>query len=158
MIRCPLVLERLKWDAERAQVTYQARLKRSNNPSAGMTRWDVLEFIARITDEIRRPFDALAVVEIMGSRLRLSPEDRIGHREKRTSRRDRFMAVKIEIDPRRRQQKADVIFRTEVRCCEFTNLPLIMVRRFSLGASGTTRKPRSMYLFAIMSQAPYATL
>jgi hypothetical protein len=52
MIRCPLVLERLSWDAERAQVTYQPRAKRSKGQAAGLTRWDVLEFIARITDHI----------------------------------------------------------------------------------------------------------
>ncbi len=55
MIRCPLVLERLNWDAERAEVTYQARPKRSKGPSAGIARWDVLEFIARITDHIPEP-------------------------------------------------------------------------------------------------------
>ena len=55
MIRCPLVLERLNWDAERAEVTYQARAKRSKGPSTGITRWDVLEFIARITDHIPEP-------------------------------------------------------------------------------------------------------
>jgi len=51
-IRCPLVLDRLGWDAERAQVTYQPRAKRSKGQAAGLTRWDVLEFIARITDHI----------------------------------------------------------------------------------------------------------
>jgi len=50
MIRCPLVLERLNWDDERAEVTYQARPKRSKGPSAGIARWDVLKFIARITE------------------------------------------------------------------------------------------------------------
>ena len=52
MIRSPLVLERLNWDDERGEVTYQARPKRSQGPSAGIARWDVLEFIARITDHI----------------------------------------------------------------------------------------------------------
>ncbi len=52
MIRCPLVLERLNWDAERGEVTYQARPKRSKGPSGGIERWDVLEFIARATDHI----------------------------------------------------------------------------------------------------------
>ena len=52
MIRSPLVLERLNWDDERAEVTYQARPKRSNGPSGGIARWDVLEFIARVTDHI----------------------------------------------------------------------------------------------------------
>ncbi len=55
MIRCPLVLERLKWDPERAELTYQARPKRSNGPSGGLERWDVLEFIARVTDHIPEP-------------------------------------------------------------------------------------------------------
>ena len=50
MIRSPLVLERLKWDDERGEVTYQARPKRSKGPSGGIARWDVLEFIARVTD------------------------------------------------------------------------------------------------------------
>ena len=52
MIRSPLVLERLYWDAERAEVTYQARPKRSKGTSGGIARWDVLEFIARATDHI----------------------------------------------------------------------------------------------------------
>ena len=52
MIRSPLVLERLNWDAERGEVTYQARPKRSKGPSGGIARWDVLEFIARATDHI----------------------------------------------------------------------------------------------------------
>ena len=52
MIRSPLVLKRLKWDAERGEVTYQARPKRSKGPSGGIARWDVLEFIARVTDHI----------------------------------------------------------------------------------------------------------
>ena len=52
MIRCPLVLERLKWDAERGEVTYQARPKRSQGPTDGLQRWDVLEFLARVTDHI----------------------------------------------------------------------------------------------------------
>ena len=52
MIRSPIVLERLNWDAERAEVTYQARPKRSKGPSGGIARWDVLEFIARATDHI----------------------------------------------------------------------------------------------------------
>ncbi len=47
MIRSPLVLERLNWDGERGEVTYQARPKRSQGPSGGIARWDVLEFIAR---------------------------------------------------------------------------------------------------------------
>ena len=55
MIRCPLVLERLNWDAERADVTYQARPKRSKGPSGAIARWDVLEFIARVTDHIPEP-------------------------------------------------------------------------------------------------------
>ncbi|TDI35304.1 MAG: hypothetical protein E2P02_28130 [Acidobacteria bacterium] len=52
MIRSTLVLERLNWDAERGEVTYQARPKRSKGPSGGIARWDVLEFIARATDHI----------------------------------------------------------------------------------------------------------
>ena len=52
MIRSPLVLERLYWDADRGEVTYQARPKRSKGPSVGIARWDVLEFIARATDHI----------------------------------------------------------------------------------------------------------
>ncbi len=55
MIRSPLVLERLNWDAERGEVTYQARPKRSKGPSGGIERWDVLEFIARATDHIPEP-------------------------------------------------------------------------------------------------------
>ena len=52
MARCPLVLERLKWDAETGEVTYQARPKRSQGPNGGIERWDVLEFLARVTDHI----------------------------------------------------------------------------------------------------------
>ena len=52
MIRSPLVLERSYWDADRGEVTYQARPQRSKGPSVGIARWDVLEFIARATDHI----------------------------------------------------------------------------------------------------------
>ena len=55
MIRSPLVLQRLKWDAEGGEVTYQARPKRSKGPAGGLERWDVLEFIARVTDHIPEP-------------------------------------------------------------------------------------------------------
>ncbi len=55
MIRSPLVLERLKWDTERGEVTYQARPQRSKGPAGGLERWDVLEFIARVTDHIPEP-------------------------------------------------------------------------------------------------------
>ncbi len=55
MIRSPLVLERLKWDAERGEVTYQARPKRSKGRAGGLERWDILEFIARVTGHIPEP-------------------------------------------------------------------------------------------------------
>ena len=43
MIRSPLVLERLKWDAERGEVTYQARPKRSKGPASPI--WGTLSAI-----------------------------------------------------------------------------------------------------------------
>ena len=55
MIRSPLVLERVKWDAERGEVTYRARPRRSKGPAGGLERWDVLEFIARVTDHVPEP-------------------------------------------------------------------------------------------------------
>ena len=74
MIRSPLVLERLNWDAERAEVTYQARPKRSKGPSGGIERWDVLEFIARAIDRIPEPGQQLVrnyvPHKLMGSRRR----------------------------------------------------------------------------------------
>ena len=55
MIRCPLVLERLQWDEDTAEIVYAARPKRAPGPFGGIVRWDVLEFIARVTDHIPEP-------------------------------------------------------------------------------------------------------
>jgi hypothetical protein len=55
MIRCPLVLERLQWDEEHGEVVYAARPSRAKGPFGGVVRWDVLEFIARVTDHIPEP-------------------------------------------------------------------------------------------------------
>jgi hypothetical protein len=55
MIRCPLVLKRLQWDEEHGEVVYAARPSRAKGPFGGVVRWDVLEFIARVTDHIPEP-------------------------------------------------------------------------------------------------------
>jgi hypothetical protein len=52
MIRCPLVLKRLQWDEEQGEVVYAARPTRATGAFGGVVRWDVLEFIARVTDHI----------------------------------------------------------------------------------------------------------
>ena len=55
MIRCPIVLKRLQWDEESGEVVYAARPSRAKGPFGGVVRWDVLEFIARVTDHIPEP-------------------------------------------------------------------------------------------------------
>ncbi len=52
MIRCPIVLERLKWDEERQEVVYTAHPRKAGGPYGSEARWDVLDFIARITQHI----------------------------------------------------------------------------------------------------------
>jgi hypothetical protein len=52
MIRCPLALKRLQWDEEHGEVVYAARPSRAKGPFGGVVQWDVLEFIARVTDHI----------------------------------------------------------------------------------------------------------
>ena len=55
MIRCPIVLKRLQWDEEGGEVVYAARPSRAKEPFGGVVRWDVLEFIAGVTDHIPEP-------------------------------------------------------------------------------------------------------
>ncbi len=55
MIRCPLVLDRLEWDAESGEVVYSARPRRTASPYGTVARWDVLDFIARLTQHIPDP-------------------------------------------------------------------------------------------------------
>jgi hypothetical protein len=52
MIRCPMVLERLKWDEERQEVVYTAHPRKAAGPYGSEARWDVLDFIARMTQHI----------------------------------------------------------------------------------------------------------
>jgi hypothetical protein len=52
MIRCPIVLERLKWDEERQEVVYTAHPRKLGGPYGSEARWDVLDFIARMTQHI----------------------------------------------------------------------------------------------------------
>jgi hypothetical protein len=52
MIRCPIVLERLKWDEERQEVVYTAHPRKAAGPYGSEARWDVLDFIARMTQHI----------------------------------------------------------------------------------------------------------
>ena len=55
MIRCPLVLKRLSWNRETAEVGYTARPTRRSGPRPTTACWDVLEFIARVVDHIPEP-------------------------------------------------------------------------------------------------------
>ncbi len=55
MIRCPIVLERLSWEAETGEVVYCGRPSRRAGPDGGDARWDVLEFLARVVDHIPEP-------------------------------------------------------------------------------------------------------
>ncbi len=55
MIRCPIVLERLSWEADTGEVLYRGRPSRHAGPDGGRTRWDVLEFLARVVDHIPEP-------------------------------------------------------------------------------------------------------
>jgi len=53
MIRCPLVLDRLHWDAASAEVVYHAKPRSKKNSRVdAVARWDVLDFIARLTQHI----------------------------------------------------------------------------------------------------------
>ena len=52
MILCPIVLERLKWDEESQEVVYTAHPRKAAGSYGSEARWDVLNFIARITQHI----------------------------------------------------------------------------------------------------------
>ena len=52
MIRGFIVLERLKWDEERQEVVYTAHPRKAAGPYGSEARWDVLDFIARMTQHI----------------------------------------------------------------------------------------------------------
>ncbi len=55
MIRCPIVLSRLEWDEERQEVVYTAQPGKATGPYGREARWDVLDFIARMTQHIPDP-------------------------------------------------------------------------------------------------------
>jgi hypothetical protein len=55
MIRCPIALERLRWDKQTAEVLYRGRPTRRGGPERSSARWDVLEFLARVVDHIPEP-------------------------------------------------------------------------------------------------------
>ncbi len=55
MARCPLVLDRLEWDAEREQVAIHPRASRRGGPFGESERLDVLEFLARVLDHVAEP-------------------------------------------------------------------------------------------------------
>ena len=52
MIRCPVVLERMSFDQKTGEIFYRARPSRARGPFGGTQRFDILEFIARVTDHI----------------------------------------------------------------------------------------------------------
>ena len=52
MMRCPLILDRLEWDDAKGEVVYHARPRHKDNPYGVVARWNVLDFIARLTQHI----------------------------------------------------------------------------------------------------------
>jgi hypothetical protein len=84
MIRCPLVLDRLKWDEERQEVVYAAHPGKLGGPYGSEARWDVLDFIARVTQHIPDPGQQLQRYwgfysnAARGKRLRDAAEDSQG--------------------------------------------------------------------------------
>ncbi len=55
MIRCPIVLERLSWSEHSGDGVYCGRPSRRAAPHGGLARWDLLEFLARVVDQIPEP-------------------------------------------------------------------------------------------------------
>ena len=55
MARCPIVLDRLEWDADREEVVVHPRPSRRGGPFGEPERLDVLEFLARVLDHVPEP-------------------------------------------------------------------------------------------------------
>jgi hypothetical protein len=55
MIRCPIVLKRLRWETDSGDVVCRGRPSRRGGPDGSEARWDVLEFLARVVDHIPEP-------------------------------------------------------------------------------------------------------
>jgi len=54
-IRCPLVLERSTWDETFSEVVYRARAGHRDGRGDSVARWDVLEFLALLLDQVPGP-------------------------------------------------------------------------------------------------------
>ncbi len=52
MIRCPLVLDRMEWDVDKSEVVYHVRPRRAARPYGTVAHWDILDFIAHLTQHI----------------------------------------------------------------------------------------------------------
>jgi len=55
MIRCPIVLKRLSWEADTGEVVCRGRPSRRGGSDVVHARWDVLEFLVRVIDHIPEP-------------------------------------------------------------------------------------------------------
>ncbi|MCP4202666.1 MAG: hypothetical protein GY769_12115 [bacterium] len=55
MIRCPIVLKRLSWEADTGEVVCRSRPSGRAGSCPAEARWDVLEFLARVVDHIPEP-------------------------------------------------------------------------------------------------------
>ena len=55
MARCPIVLDRLEWDASSQEVVIHPRPSRRRGPYAECERLDVLAFLARVLDHVPEP-------------------------------------------------------------------------------------------------------
>jgi hypothetical protein len=55
MARCPIVLDRLEWDAQREEVVLHPRPSRRGGPMWESERLDVLCFLARVLDHVPEP-------------------------------------------------------------------------------------------------------
>ena len=55
MARCPIVLDRVEWDADREEVVVHPRPSRRGGPFGESERLDVLEFLARVLDHVPEP-------------------------------------------------------------------------------------------------------
>jgi hypothetical protein len=55
MIRCPIVLKRLSWEADTGEVVCRSRPSRRAGSCLAKARWDVLELLARAVDHIPEP-------------------------------------------------------------------------------------------------------
>jgi len=55
MARCPIVLDRLEWDAAREEVVIHPRASRRGGRFGESERLDVLDFLARVLDHVPEP-------------------------------------------------------------------------------------------------------